>query len=291
VIYSIVVSFQTTIDGELGTDLLTDLTRIGFTEYEAKVYLALLRDSPATGYQLSKTSGVPRSMVYEALSRLHASGAVLESLEERAAIYRPLPPDMLLERYHKDHEQLMDRLRTGLMRLYNAPVEERVWSLSGRRSIVIYAAQIIEQAQKEVYLVLTDDDLADLREVITDAYNRGVSLHTLLTGKGTLDCGEVAYHPPLESELHGLTGMLLIVVDRIETLIAGKDHELATVTRNVHQVGIARQFVWMEFFMQRIYARLGPVLLERLESQDRRIFENLNVMKEPRSGESPADEQ
>jgi len=47
----------------------------------------------------------------------------------------------------------------------------------------------------------------------------------------------------------------------------------------------------MEFFMQRIYARLGPVLLERLESQDRRIFENLNVMKEPRSGESPADEQ
>src|SRR5512147_3106445 len=112
------------------------MTQIGFTEYEAKVYLALLSESPATGYQLSKISGVPRSMVYEALSRLHARGAVLESLEDRSAVYRPLPPELLLERHHDDHLQLMDKLRAGLMKLYNAPTEDRVWSLSGRRSIV-----------------------------------------------------------------------------------------------------------------------------------------------------------
>ena len=256
-------------------DLLADLTGMGFTEYEAKVYLALLSDSPATGYQLSKTSGVPRSMVYEALSRLHARGAVLESLEDRSAVYRPLPPDMLLDRYHQDHLQLMDNLRAGLMKLYSAPTEERVWSLSGRRSIVTYASQIVEQAQKEVYLVLTDDDLADLRAVIAGACDRSVGLRALLTGQGTLECGEVAYHPPLESELHGLTGMLLIVVDGAEALIAGKDHELATITRNSHLVGIARQFVWMEFFTQRIYSQLGDDLLAKLNAEDRKIFESL----------------
>jgi sugar-specific transcriptional regulator TrmB len=256
-------------------DLLNDLTRIGFTEYEAKVYLALLSDSPATGYQLSKTSGVPRSMVYEALSRLHTRGAVLESLEDRSAIYRPLPPDLLLERHHDDHIQLMDNLRAGLTKLYNAPTEDRVWSLSGRRSIVTYAVQIIEQAQKEAYMVLSDDDLADLSLSITHACGRGVGVHSLLTGEGMLDCGEIAYHPPLESELHGLTGMLLVVIDGQEVLIAGKDHELATITRNAHLVAIARQFVWMEFFTQRIYARLGDDLLARLTPDDRRIFESL----------------
>ncbi len=258
-------------------DLLTDLTRIGFTEYEAKVYLALLSDSPATGYQLSKTSGVPRSMVYEALSRLHTRGAVLESLEDRAAVYRPLPPELLLERHHDEHVQLMDTLRAGLMKRYNAPTEHRVWSLSGRRSIVTYAAQVIEQAQKEVFLVLTDDDLRDLRPLITRACAKGISVHSLLTGEDTLDCGEVAYHPPLESELHGLTGMLLVVVDGLEAVIAGKDHELATITRNSHLVGIARQFVWMEFFTQRIYVHLGPELLDKLEARDRQIFESLTL--------------
>ena len=71
-------------------DLLADLTKIGFTEYEAKVYLALLREYPATGYQLSKESGVPRSMVYEALKRLHGRGAALETVEDRATLYLSL---------------------------------------------------------------------------------------------------------------------------------------------------------------------------------------------------------
>jgi Cd2+/Zn2+-exporting ATPase len=256
-------------------ELIADLTRIGFTEYEAKVYLALLGDSPATGYQLSKTSGVPRSMVYEALSRLHARGAVLESLEDRAAVYRPLPPELLLERHHEDHVQLMDHLREGLTTLYNTPAEDRVWSLSGRRSIVTYASQIIEQAQEEVYLVLPDDALTDLSQVVTGACKRGVGVHTLLTGQGTLECGEIAYHPPLESVLHGLNGMLLVVADETEVLIAGKDHELATITCNSHLVGIARQFVWMEFFTQRIYAQLGDDLLAKLNADDRKIFESL----------------
>ncbi len=63
-------------------DLLGALNKTGFTEYEAKVYLALLDDNPATGYQISKTSNIPRSMVYETLSRL----AVLEAVEERAIL-------------------------------------------------------------------------------------------------------------------------------------------------------------------------------------------------------------
>lgn len=272
-------------------DLLSDLTRIGFTEYEAKVYLALLSDSPATGYQLSKTSGVPRSMVYEALSRLHGRGAVLESVEDRASVYRPLPPDLLLARHHDDHLQLMNSLRAGLTKLYTAPTEDRVWSLSGSRSIMTYTVQLIEQAQKEIYLVLTDDDLDGLRSAIKNACDRGAAVHTLLTGEAALDCGESTYHPPLETELHGLTGMLLVVVDGQETLIAGKDHELATITRNTHLVGIARQFVWMEFFTQRIYTCLGIDLLERLDPQDRQIFESLKALKETRDGKRSMDQK
>lgn len=272
-------------------NLLADLTQIGFTEYEAKVYLALLSDNPSTGYQLSKSSGVPRSMVYDALSRLHARGAVLESLEDRAALYRPLPPELLLERHHEDHLQLMDNLRTGLLKLYNAPTEDRMWSLSDRHSILTYATQMIEQAQKEAFLVLTDEDLSALNAVIINACNRGVEIHSLLTEEGHLDCGEITYHPPLESELHGLTGMLLIVTDNSEALIAGKDHELATITRNSHLVAIARQFVWMEFFTQRIYARIGTDLLKKLEPQDRQIFESLNNLKEAKNGKGNMDKK
>jgi Cd2+/Zn2+-exporting ATPase len=269
-------------------DLLNDLNRMGFTEYEAKVYLALLSSSPATGYQVSKTSGVPRSMVYDALSRLHTRGAILESIEGRAAIYRPLPPEVLLARERDEHEQLIERLRTGLTSHQNALQGERVWSLSGHRPILSYAVQLIDRSRSEVHVVLTDPDLMHLKPSLLLASQRNVAVHALLTGEGTLECGEVAYHPPLESSLQGLTGMLLVVVDGHEVLIADAEHDRATVTANVHLVGIARQFVWMEFFTQRIYARLGSDLLDRLELEDRSIFESLRALKE-RDGERKGD--
>src|SRR5579864_4996172 len=89
-------------------DLMESLVAVGFTEYEAKIYLELLRNNPATGYQLAKSAGIPRSMVYEALGRLRNRGAVLETLEERATLYRPLPPDVLLDNHAREQQQLIE---------------------------------------------------------------------------------------------------------------------------------------------------------------------------------------
>lgn len=257
-------------------ELLTKLMQIGFTEYEAKVYLALLRDNPATGYQISKKSGVPRSMVYEALGRLHTRGAVLETVEERATLYRPLPPQLLIERYREEHSRLVQDLRDGLQELYEAPGEAGTWSISGRSTVLSYAAQMLDRAASEAFLVLEDDDLVALHSHIEQATARGVETGTLLIGEGELRVGQVARHPPLESELQELGGTLLVVVDRDEALIASTGEEVtATITRNPNLVLIARQFVWMELFTQRIYAQLGGDLLRRLDAEDRQIFESL----------------
>ena len=101
-------------------DLVAALGGMGFTQSEAKVYLVLLRNNPATGYQLSKVSGVPRSMVYEALGRLDARGAVLKSREAKATLYRPLPPQALLESVDTEHHRKMQALSGGLSEIYAA---------------------------------------------------------------------------------------------------------------------------------------------------------------------------
>jgi Cd2+/Zn2+-exporting ATPase len=99
----------------------------------------------------------------------------------------------------------------------------------------------------------------------------------LLTGTGDLPCGQIARHPPLESELQNITNMAMVIVDNHEVLIAtlGLD-TTATITRHHHLIFIASQFVWMELFTQRVYAKLGNDLLARLEPEDRAIFESLH---------------
>lgn len=257
-------------------DLLAKLGAIGFTEYEAKTYLALLREYPATGYQISKQAGVPRSMVYEALGRLRSRGAVLETHEGRASLYRPLAPGLLLDQHEREHQRLIAHLREGLTGIYVQRAEDRVWSISRRRSVLSYASQMIRQAQAELYLVLDDADLDVLRGEVVSSAERGVEINALLTGEAGLPCGRVARHAPLESELQELTDTMMVVADGQEALIARTDTETkATITCNANLVLIARQFIWMELFAQRIHARLGADLLARLEPNDRAIFESL----------------
>jgi sugar-specific transcriptional regulator TrmB len=258
--------------------LLEKLVAIGFTKYEAKAYLALLYDYPATGYQIGKQSGVPRSMVYEALGRLRLRGAVLETHDGRATLYRPLPPDVLLDQHEEQQRRLVTELRECLRELYGPHDEDRVWSITERQSVLSYAAQMIEQAENEIYVLLDDEDLEALRQGICAAEHRGASVSVLLTGHKELGCGRVARHTPQESELQELTDTLIVVVDGQEVLIARTDAETrATITRNPNLVLIARQFVWTELFAQRINARLGSDLLARLDPEDRDILNSLTA--------------
>jgi Cd2+/Zn2+-exporting ATPase len=256
-------------------DLTEQLMGLGLTEYESKVYQALLREYPATGYQISKSAGIPRSMVYEALGRLEARGAVLKAAEEKAVLYSPIEPDVLLDRYTQEMETRIRSLRTGLTALYTHQDEGRLWNFTGRREALHYAARLINEATRELMLVITDADLIELGSLLEGAHNRGVELGVMLTGTAEFNLGRVVRHPPHETELHQMVETLIIVADEQTFLIAsGLNNTRATVTTNPNMVLIAHQFIWMELFAQRIFARLGDELLEALDPEDRKVLSN-----------------
>lgn len=253
--------------------IIEQLIALGLTEYESKVYVALLGEHPATGYQLGKAAGIPRSMVYEALGRLEGRAAVLKTIEEKAVLYRPVPPNTLLDRYAEDSRNRISALRAGLEPLYTRHVEERLWNFSGRREALGYAADLIQSANQELMLVLTDADVGALIELLGDAHQRGVQLGVILTGVAPVAYGQVVRHPPHETDLHGMRETLMVVADGREMLIAsGLEQATGTMTTNTNMVLIARQFIWMELFAQRIFARLGDDLLERLDPIDRQVL-------------------
>ena len=269
-------------------DLIPNLTSIGFTEYEARVYLALLADYPATGYQLSKQSGIPRSMVYEALGRLNARGAVLRVEEGRATLYRPVPPDSILDRHEQEQLHLIQQLRESLRRRYTAVEEDYLWSLAGRSAVMPYAVELIQSAQQELMLVVTDPDIETLREPLKERSRAGAALNILLTGSSNLapedfplpDTVRIARHPPLESQMQQLSDLLVIVADGRACLIGTSDPSpdvamTATFTNNRHLAYIVRQFVWMELFTQSLHSRLGHDLFHQFSEVEQVIFENL----------------
>ena len=79
-------------------DVVAGLQQLGFTAYEAKVYVALLGTQAPAGYEVARHSGVPRSKVYEVLEKLRALDLVHTSQTGEQILYHPLPHRVMLQR-------------------------------------------------------------------------------------------------------------------------------------------------------------------------------------------------
>ena len=78
-------------------DIIQKLQSLGFSQYEAKAYVSLVRQGPTSAYQVSKESGIPRARIYEILNGLQEEGIVLKEEINDSIQYSPLPVDVFLE--------------------------------------------------------------------------------------------------------------------------------------------------------------------------------------------------
>ncbi len=254
-----------------GTKATVDaMTELGFTEYEAKTYLALLRDNPATGYQISKDAGIPRSMVYEALGRLTNRGAIMSLPMGDTTKYAPVPVAALLDSLRHKYEDALDAAHDLLSEAESQAPLEQVWNLVGHDSIIARARDMIDTSEKEVLASLDDETLVELFHNLEGAWQRGVSSRLILSGVAEVGFGQVIRHPIEESELQQTTQSLVLVSDNAQVLIGGTGTSDNCIwTGNKHVVFIARQFIWQEIFTQKAMKHLGKEILSILAEEER----------------------
>jgi HTH-type transcriptional regulator, sugar sensing transcriptional regulator len=94
-----------------GIEFVSGLYDLGFSEREAKVYLALLRKRLATATELQKISGIPQSKIYEVIDGLVRRGYCIEIKSGRRKTYEAVDPRLALE---APFENLKRRLNTTL---------------------------------------------------------------------------------------------------------------------------------------------------------------------------------
>jgi sugar-specific transcriptional regulator TrmB len=98
------------------SDRVARLKTFGLTEYEARVYLALLDLGTANAVQVPPHSGVPRTRIYGTMSQLHDRGLV-EILPESPRRYKPVPFSSYLTKLAGEHKERARRLEEDLQDL------------------------------------------------------------------------------------------------------------------------------------------------------------------------------
>jgi len=257
-------------------DPLRDLVSLGFSEYEAKAYLALLKQSPTTGYQLSRASGVPRSMIYEALGKLVARGAAMTIRREGGNKYAAVPAAEFLDHVARDHGRLVDTLRDELRRFDAKPTLEYVWNVEGHDSVMAKAREMIGSAESRMYLALLPETFPALEADLSTAVERGVQTVVYSTRALDLPGGRVVVSPVPHQARQRLEGLwMILVVDGLQALIGElltENQARASWTRSPLFVFVAEHHLRTDLYLPRLLARLGEETLGLIDEADRDLF-------------------
>lgn len=151
------------------------LLPFGFTELESRVYCALLRQSPATGYRLARAVGKAAANTYQALAALAQKGAVVGD-ESEPRNFRPVPPAELISRLRQDFDQQARTAEQGLAALYAPVPEDRLYQFKNLAQVLERARALIAGAGEALLFDLFPGPLAQLRPALDEAHARGVQV-------------------------------------------------------------------------------------------------------------------
>jgi sugar-specific transcriptional regulator TrmB len=249
-------------------EAIAALEKLGFSTYEARTYLALLQESPATGYQLSRLSGVPRSRVYETLERLVDKGYAI-TLQVEPAEYAPLPADELTARLKGHFDDTLTTLETAIEKLATTSQPESIWNLQGRATILNRSREMVAQAQESVYLVAWAQTIREVQAELEAAARQSVRIVVVSCGEIDLPLGAHYPHAFQEHLVCSGDSSINLVVDGAEVLIGETmpmDACRAAWSRNEGLILITEEYVRHEVYLHEIIERLGTTEADTLRT-------------------------
>lgn len=154
-------------------NILQKIQSLGFNQYEAKAYVALVYLGASSAYQISKQSGVPRARIYEVLEGLEKMGVVMKEVVNEAALYSPLPVDVFLESIKQKWEDTYTSVQQELKAVESQrpKTDPRITTIKGEETILSFCRILLRRAQSRVIISMwgtmyekLEDDLKEIQE-------------------------------------------------------------------------------------------------------------------------------
>ena len=249
--------------GLVSSDILAGLKRLGFTDYESRIYIQLLQqDTPSTAYEVSKNAAVPRPNTYNALESLAKRGAVL-AVSENPSRFVAAPPKELFESIARQTGTLCADIGARLAELARPVDDQHVWTLAGELDVHDKIDALIRDSAETLMIKAHDDILRRHKPALSKAGERGVEMLIIVFGP---DPDEFTFGPRCRTYIHEGSGVRMGSADNLFTIAA--DHRemvtakvaeqvVAVHTRNSTIVNLAESLVRHDYYMAEIFLKFG----------------------------------
>ncbi len=251
----------------------SNLKELGFSQYEAACYMALVSNHPANGSQLSKISGIARSRIYDVIRNLISKGYVIEV---NAGQFAPLPADELIRRLKRNFDHNIKAFEDQIAAASQTDDFEFVWTITGYENVMEKAIEMIRNADNEIYVRLFPKAYHRLDKYLTQADKRGVNIRYIAMGKTAKKFDIQVMHPDHEHLQKTIGGRSIeVITDKREALVGifetdKEDSSPINWTRNQWFIVANRDSLRHDFY----HCFLEKILDQQIEptADEKRIY-------------------
>jgi len=256
-------------------ELIAQLKELGFTEYEAKAYTALVQKSHISAYQVSKNSGIPRARIYDILDVLVEKGLVLKEEAVDQTTYCSIPVEMFLQQIQQRWQSNFTSISDQLERLESKEqeAEPKVLMLKGRQTIINYCQSLLKKAEKKVLLSMWEEMYEALREDIYEVAEQ-VAVHgiTLYVDEpvSSIDRHRMTYYTKKSSTPH----WFILSIDGQEMIYGHSPSNLETafITNDPVHIYLLEDYIWHDVLINRLLRRDDHELEEWITNERKAFF-------------------
>jgi sugar-specific transcriptional regulator TrmB len=241
------------------------LVYIGFSEYEARAYVALLGRYPVTPYELARASGIPTSKIYGVMSRLSEKGMVsLVDDSKRKKRYIPVEPGEFLESFGNKVLGTLRLLKDEMSVIGRDGGASHIWNISDYSYMMDKAERMVLQAEKTLLVSIYREEMEKLEEHLQAAEERGVSVALMHFGPAHGRAGQL-FHHPIEPTIYAEKGGrgVVIVADSREAImgmVLGDGAAEGAWSANRGFVALAEDYIRHDIYFMKVVKRFNRQL-------------------------------
>ncbi len=228
------------------------MKEFGFSKNEAKCYIALLKKSPMTGYEVAKVANITRTMVYDTLKRLERKNAVLP-IEGTPRRYAPVNYRELIANMKKDYDMKMGTLQECLDDIEQTEKdEEYVLNMASYDELVHRVEKGIDEASGTIFLSLWDKEAKLFEAPLRRAYERGVEIHVFSFCPIPFDFGHHYSYNMTDARRKFPRRRLIAIFDRKDMVVGDGNNgstEIRVYTKNKALLSMAMDQILLDIIL------------------------------------------
>jgi HTH-type transcriptional regulator, sugar sensing transcriptional regulator len=266
-------------------NIVQELQSLGFSEYEARSYMALLSSGTSlSAYEIAKSAGLPTSKIYGVLARLEERELVAIVDGKGKKKFAAMDPDEFFSQFRQDINNTIAKVSHGLKQVKGNVSATAIWNFRDYDSFRERCTRIVNGSTKYLLISAWEQEMKFLESALKTAEKRGVHIAIIHFGEPCFKIGAMYPHPLKDTLYEERGGRAFVMVsdskEAVLATICGESAVEGAFSLSRGFILLAEDYIKHDIYVMKIVYRMERQLIKRFGPRYRKLRDVFSDLEE-----------